>query len=164
MHSGVRWLFIVGLLVVVFWTGRWTAPSPESIVRVDTVTIVQPPIIRHTTDTIYVTRTKEINIYDTVYIDRLVEESNAIVAVSEERCTYGDSTYYAVVSGPVVAGLHPRLDSISVYNRTIERVVERKPRWGLSVGPFVGADLRGKPVVGVGCSIGFLVWTNKGAR
>lgn len=68
---------------------------------------------------------------------------------------YGDSTYYAKVSG-----ISPALDEIRVYPRTVYRtetvtntVKERRKRWGVGVHAGYGLTPKGvQPYVGVGVS------------
>lgn len=80
-----------------------------------------------------------------------------------KRVVYGDSLYRAVVSGYV----DPRLDSMTVYPRTVYQTVTndiyylvpikpKKKRWGL--GLQAGYGYPGGMYVGAGISYNLFVW------
>ena len=77
-------------------------------------------------------------------------EDSATVLLPMERKVYADSTYRAVVSG-----IGPRLDSITVYPRTVTmtRTIPGKPprHWGFGIQGGLGITPKGiQPYVGLG--------------
>lgn len=81
-----------------------------------------------------------------IYKDTLIHDSvNVIVPISQKK--YEDSTYTAYVSG-----YNPRLDSISIYRKTIYQTITEKPsRWGVGITGGYGYGKGGfTPFVGVG--------------
>ena len=98
-------------------------------------------------DTLYLTRIDTLVLPPKVIERRVVDTmwfaapGDSLALPVEER-EYGDSTYYAKVSG-----IHPSLDSLVVYPRIQDRYITKEttktipaPRWslGISVGPAVG--------------------------
>ena len=78
------------------------------------------------------------------------DADSATVLLPMERKVYADSTYRAVVSG-----IGPRLDSMTVYPRTVTvtRTIPGKPprHWGLGIQGGVGLTPKGiQPYVGLG--------------
>lgn len=63
-----------------------------------------------------------------IYKDTLIHDSvNVVVPITQKK--YEDSTYTAYVSG-----YNPRLDSISIYRKTIYQTITEKPsRWGVGL-------------------------------
>lgn len=91
-----------------------------------------------------------------------VAEDSATLEVPIESKVYtDDSTYRAVVSGFMAS-----LDTIDVYNRTIERTISisgkaiKPPRWGISVGVGAVATPTGRiePGIFAGVSYTFLTF------
>ena len=81
-----------------------------------------------------------------IYKDTLIHDSvNVIVPITQKK--YEDSTYTAYVSG-----YNPRLDSISIYRKTIYQTITEKPsRWGVGITGGYGYGKGGfTPFVGVG--------------
>lgn len=66
-----------------------------------------------------------------IYKDTIAYDSvNVILPITQKK--YEDSTYTAYVSG-----FRPKLDSISIYQKTIYKTITKKPkRWG--IGVFLG--------------------------
>lgn len=78
------------------------------------------------------------------------QTDSATVLLPMERKVYADSTYRAVVSG-----IRPKLDSMTVYPRTVTvtRTIPGKPprHWGLGIQGGVGITPKGiQPYVGLG--------------
>lgn len=73
-----------------------------------------------------------------IYKDTLIHDSvNVIVPISQKK--YEDSTYTAYVSG-----YNPRLDSISIYRKTIYQTITEKPsRWGFGLVGGYGYGSKG---------------------
>ena len=77
--------------------------------------------------------------------------------VAIEHREYRDSTYRAIVSGPVVGDIHPSLDFIETYNRTTTITVERPKRFAVTAGVGAAYTPKGfQPYVGVG--VGVVIW------
>lgn len=78
---------------------------------------------------------------DTVTIVRTVavadNADSVTLDVAIEHREYRDSTYRAIVSGPVVGDLRPTLDEIETYNRTTTITVERKQRFAITANAGV---------------------------
>lgn len=98
---------------------------------------------------------------DTVTIVRTVavadDGDSVTLDVAIEHREYRDSTYHAVVSGPVVGDLRPTLDFIETYNRTTTITVERPKRFAVTAGVGAAYTPKGfQPYVGVG--VGVVIW------
>lgn len=81
-----------------------------------------------------------------IYKDTLIHDSvNVVVPITQKK--YEDSTYTAYVSG-----YNPRLDSISIYRKTIyQTITERPRRFGVGITGGYGYGKGGlTPFVGVG--------------
>lgn len=81
-----------------------------------------------------------------IYKDTLIHDSvNVVVPIRQKK--YEDSTYTAYVSG-----YNTRLDSISIYRKTIYQTITEKPsRWGVGITGGYGYGKGGlTPFVGVG--------------
>lgn len=147
-------------LVLGFIAGAWLfyrAPeSPEvvEVLHIDTVRVYTP---------VEVVTLREVLRIDTVFVAiadtvRGPQYSDSIaVPLPIERKVYADSLYRAVVSG-----YHPRLDSLTLYQR--ERVVcvptatSCSRRWGFGVGAQLGYGVTPKgalPYCGVGVHFGY---------
>ena len=78
------------------------------------------------------TITDSLLVYDTV---------TKIIELPREYMVYKDSTYRAVVSG-----VQPRLDTMTVYPRTVYQTItktiteKKRPHFSISVGPGVSWD------------------------
>ena len=117
---------------LLFFLGRWTAPTPpesvktvtltDTVIRRDTIIRVQPvaktQVVR---DSIYVAVRDTVTVRDTCYM-----------ALPRETKTYQDDRYYAEVSGYL-----PSLDRIDIYEQTKiikndnTKTVTHLTRWGL---------------------------------
>ena len=104
-----------------------------TIVKVDTLLIAQPVVqYKYIKEKEYVTITDSLLVYDTV---------TKIIELPREYLVYKDSTYRAVVSG-----VQPRLDTMTVFPRTVYQTVtktiteKKRPHFSLSVGPGVSWD------------------------
>ena len=100
----------------------YPVPKDSSVIR-----YVDVPVTVTVNDTNVITLTANVN----VPIERKVYEE--------------DSTYYAVVTGPTIGGLHPSLDTLKVYRETVtiettKKVTEYKTyKW--TVSPFVSQEV-----------------------
>ena len=149
--KGAFWTIAGLLLGMVFgWVLCDHLGASNKRTQIDTVTA----IVTHTSvkvDTLYIVRpvpyARYIETSDTVRFDSCTH--------AREVAEYGDSTYYAKVSG-----VDPRLDEIRVYPRTVyqketvtKTVTERPKRWGVGVHAGYGLTPKGVlPYVGVGVS------------
>ena len=135
------------------WIHKPTPSDPvvvaDTIIVKDTITIIEPKeiireVIKDHYEYIPITDTLTIN--DTVYVQ-----------VQRERVVYQDSLYRAVISG-----IHPSLDSISVYPQTtiITLTDKSKPKhWHLGVSAGVGFTGKGiSPYLGAGITYSFKSW------
>ena len=108
-----------------------TKPAPLS-----TITIGSVPHVYFFTDTLY---------DEAGEVEAVIGDSTVINFPIVQR-TYPDSAYYAVISGPVVGGRFPTLDSIAVYREKIITTVkgdpEPAPRW--TFGPTVETGYIGR--------------------
>lgn len=137
----------------------------DTLSRVDTVREVEPvPVLSAVVriDTVWLEAVQSPE--SRVQRDTVVVHDSVRVVVPIEQKIYADTSYTAWVSG-----FRPSLDSIEVYNRTVEvtRTVEttrtievpRLKRWGLGVTAGYGWSPKGfTPYVGVGVTyniIGF---------
>ena len=138
--------------------------------RVDTVTVVRTDTVRDTVPTVVekrIVRTEVVHLYLEAEIDSLCSEvdSEAVsvmgdsVAIPITQKTYEAETYKAWVSG-----WHASLDSIEVYQKTVERTITitktTKPkRWGIGVQVGYGYSIKGfTPYIGVGISYNLLTF------
>lgn len=155
-----KWIFflvvilmgLTGLLGYQIGKGKPTSVDPvvttDTITVVDTITIDKPypvykEVVKNHYEYIPVTDTLTIN--DTVYVQ-----------VARERVVYQDSLYRAVISG-----IHPSLDTISVYPRTTTITIKEKgkaDRWHLGVTGGVGYTGKFEPFIGVGVTYSLLGW------
>lgn len=135
-----------------FILGRKSVVEQEmtTTIRIDTVFVEKPipyEIEKVRKEYVYVptpadTVVKEVT--DTV-AKEVVRVDSVLIAVDIERREYRDSSYRAVISGAVVGDIHPSLDSIEVYNRTI---VMQPP----TLCPYVSASI-GNDMIGVGAGL-----------
>ena len=66
---------------------------------------------------------------DTVTKTIVIDKGDSVnVVVSTEQREYRDSTYQAWVSGVVIGDVHPTLDSLNVFQRTIVQSVAPPPK------------------------------------
>lgn len=145
--------FFLALAIAVafgLWSARhfrYVPPEPPEVVIQHDTLVVRDTVVTYkpTPVNVYVVDTMwyEVPVYggrDTVYLP-----------LPREVKEYLDSTYRAVVSG-----IHPSLDTIDVYQRTvtiskIETVVLEPSRWSWGVQAGVGASKDGLiPYVGIG--------------
>ena len=63
----------------------------------------------------------------TIVVTEYIKGDSVDVELPFERREYSDSTYRAVVSGVVVDNIHPTLESLDIYSRTITNTVVNKP-------------------------------------
>lgn len=127
MSSRLKIIGLVVLCVLMFILGRKSVAEQEitTIERVDTVVVEKPmpykvEVVRKVSVPVYVPTPA-----DTVVNNR-VDTVRVQVPVNIESREYRDSTYRAVVSGPVIGGLGPSLDQIDIYSRTTTSIIEKK--------------------------------------
>lgn len=95
-------------------------------------------------------------------------DSVLYIPIKLEQKVYEDSTYRAVVSGPAIEQYGPRLDSISVYRRTVtvyqtKTVYSEPSRWGIGIQAGYGASKDGlTPYIGIG--VQYNLWSPKKRR
>ena len=142
-------LGIISFLVGWFLGGRLTRTrlSPETKIIRDTLWRVKPAPL----STITIGSVPHVYFFtDTLYdeageVEAVIGDSTVINFPIVQR-TYPDSAYYAVISGPVVGGRFPTLDSIAVYREKIITTVkgdpEPAPRWAF--GPAVETGYIGR--------------------
>ena len=123
-----------------------------TIIKVDTLLIAEPKVeYRYIKEKEYVTITDSLLIYDTV---------TKIIELPREYLVYNNSAYRAVVSG-----VQPRLDTISVYPKTVTNTItkyvteKKKTRWGLGVQAGYGYNGKDwKPYLGAGVQYNLISW------
>ena len=135
-------------------TNTVVSPEPSDVQEKDTVYIRVPVPAKPGTHSV-----EYVPVHDTTYID---------VPIPVVQKTYEDSTYRAVVSGPAIADCGPRLDSLSIYNKTVtvyqtKTVYSEPSRWSIGVQAGYGASKEGlSPYIGIG--IQYSLWTPKRRR
>lgn len=129
-----------------FFLGRKSVTEQEmtTTIKIDTVFVEKPipyEIEKVRKEYVYVPTPA-----DTVVREvEVVRVDSVLISVDIERREYRDSSYRAVISGAVVGNIHPSLDSIEVYNRTI---VMQPP----TLRPYVSASI-GNDMIGVGAGL-----------
>lgn len=160
----VRFLLFVLLVLAVasFIIGRFVVRDRQEIVRTDTVTVVK---IQEVHDTLPQIKTEKVIKYitlkgktDTLLMKDSVHGDSMVLPVVQRVYT-DDSTYRAYVSG-VRVGEYPKMDSIAVRQRLIERTItntiERKQHWRFGVGVNAGVSIiTGKPDMTAGFFAGY---------
>lgn len=140
-----RFAYIIVALLFGFALGWFLRPSQriaEVEQRIDTVYYAKPTPIAVSTERRIVNVPRLLFApADTVTIVRTVavadDGDSVTLGVAIEHREYRDSTYHAVVSGPVVGDIHPTLDFIETYNRTTTITVERKQRFAITANAGV---------------------------
>lgn len=137
-----------------FFLGRKSVTEQEmtTTIKIDTVFVEKPipyEIEKVRKEYVYVPTPADTvvrEVADTVVREvEVVRVDSVLIAVDIERREYRDSSYRAVISGAVVGNIHPSLDSIEVYNRTI---VMQPP----TLRPYVSASI-GNDMIGVGAGL-----------
>lgn len=147
-------LYIIGIIILMCISaaiGYNYAPKIESVTvktdtLFDTLKIIEPKyitkrIIRTDTDTLY-----------------SVDSVKIPVQIPITQQTYSDTSYKAYVSG-----YRCKLDSIFIYNKTIEKTeintVKSHPRFSVTVGVGYGATKTGlSPVFSIGVGYTLFSW------
>lgn len=135
---------VIGALLAVLFMRNGKADSKADVsteIWYDTIPYYMPVPVDS-----YITRYEVVKlpaVRDTIkdsliYKDTLVYDSaNVVVPISQKK--YEDSTYTAYVSG-----YNPRLDSISIYRKTIYQTITEKPsRWGVGLVGGYGYGSKG---------------------
>ena len=160
----VRFLLFVLLVLAVasFIIGRLFIKDRHELVRTDTVTVVK---IQEVHDTLPQIKTEKVIKYitlngktDTLFVKDSVHGDSITLPVVQRVYT-DDSTYRAYVSG-VRVGEYPKMDSIAVRQRLIERTITntivRKQHWRFGVGVNAGVSIiTGKPDMTAGFFAGY---------
>lgn len=142
---------LIGAVASYFLTKRYfkakigaLKPHVVQVIQYDTITAYFPiEIEKRIIDTIRLSEIDTLVLRDTIFLQR-------------EQRVYEDSTYRAVVSG-----VAPRLDSISVYQRTITKIATqkewRKFTYGVQLGVGLVAPFNSSPSFGgyVGIGVGY---------
>lgn len=160
----VRFLLFVLLMLSVasFIIGRFFIKGRQELIKTDTVTVVK---IKEVHDTMPQIKTEKVIKYitlkgktDTLFVKDSVHGDSMVLPVVQRVYT-DDSTYRAYVSG-VRVGEYPKMDSIAVRQRLIERTItntiERKQHWRFGVGVNAGVSIiTGKPDMTAGFFAGY---------
>ena len=141
-----------------FIWGRCTTPPQES--KSDTTEVVRYDTIRDTLTQEHIKYekiTKYIPVPDSVFIRDTI--TNELVLPVVQKKYSDDSTYTAYVSGAKIDSF-PRLDSIDVYQKTIERTITntiyKTKHWRYGVGATAGISVTTrKPDIVIGGFIGY---------
>ena len=153
----------LGLVAIVlmgmagFMWGRCSAEPPTDI-RSDTVEVVVFDTIHDTLPEVRYERiTRYVPVPDSVFVRDTVTNEPMLPVV--QRKYSDDSTYTAYVSGARIDSF-PRLDSIDVYRRTIERTVTntiyKQKHWRFGVGATAGVSVTTrKPDIVLGGFVGY---------
>lgn len=128
----------------------------EVVERSDTVEVVRYDTIK---DTLPVVKKEKVTKYITLKDSIHDTITNEIVLPIVQRTYTDDSTYTAYVSGAKIDSF-PRLDSIMVRQRTIERTITntiiKKKHWRFGIGINGGISIiTGKPDVTAGVFAGY---------
>ena len=156
-------LFVLFVLAVAsFIIGRLVVRDRQELIKTDTVTVVK---IQEVHDTLPQIKTEKVIKYitlkgktDTLLVKDSVQGDSMVLPVVQRVYT-DDSTYRAYVSG-VRVGEYPKMDSIAVRQRLIERTItntiERKQHWRFGVGVNAGVSIiTGKPDMTAGFFAGY---------
>ena len=160
----VRFLLFVLLVLAVasFIIGRFVVKDRQKLIKTDTVTVVK---IKEVHDTLPQIKTEKVIKYitlngktDTLFVKDSVQGDSIVLPVIQRVYT-DDSTYRAYISG-VRVGEYPKMDSIAVRQRLIERTItntiERKQHWRFGVGVNAGVSIiTGKPDMTAGFFAGY---------
>ena len=164
-HTAILLCLILCALAFVagaIWGRKTTTPDIVENLVVDTVFYTKPTIAK------VEARPISVRVPRMMFAERIVEVSresapisvkqdSVDIAIEMETITYEDSTYKAQVSGPSIGGLHPSLDWVHTYQKTITQTVTRKSRFAVTAGVGVGLTPAGiQPMVGL--SAGVILW------
>lgn len=147
-------LLIASIAVNVFVLTR----KPKMDVKHDTTEVVKWDTMHDSVPDIrYEKITKYVPVPDSILITDTITNEKILPIV--QRIYSDDSTYTAYVSGAKIDSF-PRLDSIDVYRKTIERTITntiyKKKHWRLGIGAVGGVSvITGKPDVTVGVFGGY---------
>ena len=159
----IRYLFLIVVVMIgATWLGRKLMKQQHEVIKSDTVTVVK---IKEVHDTLPQIKTEKVIKYitlkgktDTLLVKDSVQGDSMVFPVVQRVYT-DDSTYRAYVSG-VRVGEFPKMDSIAVRQRLIERTItntiERKQHWRFGVGVNAGVSIiTGKPDMTAGFFAGY---------
>ena len=156
--KGCFFCFLAMVLIGIagFLWGRYTTPPSKN--TSDTIEVVRTDTIRDTIPQYHYEKiTKYISVPDSILIRDTI--TNELVLPIVQRTYTDDSTYTAYISGAKVDSF-PRLDSIDVYQKTIERTITntiyKTKHWRFGVGASAGISVTThKPDIVVGGFVGF---------
>lgn len=135
---------IVERTQVVIDTAWYERPVPFRISRTFT-TVHVPRLLFAPRDTVYQT------------ISVPTEKDSVQVEIEMQTLEYRDSSYYARVVGPAIGNLHPELNYIAVYNRTITQTIRKRHRFAVTAGVGAAYTPKGfQPVIGI--QAGVVLW------
>ena len=155
-------LLIVVVMIGATWLGRKLMKQQHEVIKSDTVTVVK---IKEVHDTLPQIKTEEVIKYitlkgktDTLLMKDSVHGDSLTLPVVQRVYT-DDSTYRAYVSG-VKVGEYPKMDSIAVRHRLIEKTITnnivRTQHWRFGVGVNAGVSIiTGKPDMTAGFFAGY---------
>lgn len=154
--------YLLGLILILFvWTlvyDWYHGKFDKKDVIHDTIEVVRWDTLHDSVPDIrYEKVTKYVPVPDSILITDTITNEKVLPIV--QRTYTDDSTYTAYVSGAKIDSF-PRLDSIDVYRKTIERTITntiyKKKHWRLGIGAVGGVSvITGKPDVTVGVFGGY---------
>lgn len=148
-------MVLIGIAAFVW--GRCSAEPPTDI-RSDTVDVVVFDTIHDTLPEVRYERiTRYVPVPDSVFVRDTVTNEPMLPVV--QRIYSDDSTYTAYVSGARIDSF-PRLDSIDVYQKTIERTITntiyKQKHWRFGIGATAGVSVTTrKPDIVFGGFVGY---------
>ena len=159
MKKGLYLMLLIVLIVsMVLNIGMYRHIKNTKVSKSDTVEVVRFDTIR---DTLPLVRTEKITRYITLTDSMLIHDTvtNDIILPIAQKVYSDDSTYTAYVSGAKVDSF-PRLDSIMVRQKTIERTITntiiKKQHWQFGIGATGGISVTTrKPDVVIGVFGGY---------
>lgn len=161
-----RTIIFVVAIAVAFVLGWMLAPQStivEERVVIDTVFYAKPTIAK------VEARPTSVRVPQLIFAERIVEVSKDVmpttieqdstdIIVDMETIIYEDSTYKAQVTGPAIGNLHPSLDWVHTYQKTITQTVTKKSRFAVTAGAGVGLTPTGNIQPTIGVSAGIILW------
>ena len=150
-------LVFVGALLSTIVTKSCSTPQIEKVEIVKTDTLVVERI-----DTLIVEKPVpyKVTVVDTIYLYDTSNDTSIGQVLVQEIKEYGDSTYYARISG-----INAYLEHIEVYPKeTIkyitktEKVYQKPKKWGLGISAGYCFTDKFQPYIGVGITYDIIQW------
>lgn len=163
MNLGKSSLWYVVAIVVGFLVGFFSRPTQvvtKETVKYDTTIYYKPKPLSTNIEPRVFNVPKLVFAPSETRIDTLIRVDSVKVLLAVEEREYRDSSYRAVVRGPVVGDCHPELSEMEIYTREITRSVVKRPP---ILAPFVSASL-GNDMIGIGGGISIRQKHDIGAR